>query len=64
MGLTRREILACGPMALACAVLTRSLAFGQDSGATDLVEVKTAYGRLRGSRSDGLVTFKGMLGGV
>jgi para-nitrobenzyl esterase len=60
MGLTRREILVRGPMALACTVLARSRALGSGSGATDFVEVETACGRLRGLRSDGLVTFKGI----
>jgi para-nitrobenzyl esterase len=60
MAPTRREILVRGPMALAFAALMRGRAFGQDAGPTDRVEVETAYGRLRGSRSNGLVAFKGI----
>jgi para-nitrobenzyl esterase len=58
--LTRRDILVRGPTALVCAALMRSRALGQESGPTDFVEVETAYGRLRGLRTDGLVTFKGI----
>jgi para-nitrobenzyl esterase len=58
--LTRRGFLAQGSMALACAaVLPSGLAFA-DAGKKDFVEVNTAYGRLRGLKSDGLATFKGI----
>ena len=57
--LTRREILAQGTMALACTTVTQGRAFAQ-SGEQEYVEVKTAYGRVRGVKSDGLATFKGV----
>jgi para-nitrobenzyl esterase len=57
---TRRDLLVRGPMALAFTALTRGRAFGQDAGPTDRVEVETANGRLRGSRNNGLVTFRGI----
>jgi len=59
-GLSRREILIRGPMAVACTLLMRSRAFGQESGASGFVEVGTTHGRLRGLASEGLVTFKGV----
>jgi para-nitrobenzyl esterase len=57
--LTRREILALGPMALAGTAVLQRLAFAQ-SGETDYVEVKTKYGSLRGARDRGVAIFKGV----
>ena len=58
--LTRREFVARGSMALACAsALPSGLAFAE-SETLESVEVNTSYGRIRGMRSDGLATFKGI----
>ena len=51
--LNRRSFLAQGSMA------TAAIAFAQ-ADTTVYTEVKTAYGRLRGLRQPGLVTFKGI----
>lgn len=62
MRLSRRELIAHGPMALACvAALPYGRALAQSSGEPEYVEAKTAYGRVRGAKAgDGLVTFKGI----
>ena len=57
--LTRREILALGPMALAGAAVLQRLAFAQ-SCETEFVEVKTRHGSLRGARDIGVAIFKGV----
>ena len=57
--LTRREILALGPMALAGAAVLQRRAFAQ-SGETEFVEVKTKYGSLRGARDRGVAIFRGV----
>jgi para-nitrobenzyl esterase len=57
--LTRRDLLIRGPMALSCSVLLPWRAFAQ-SREPEYVEVRTAYGRIRGIKSDGLATFKGI----
>jgi para-nitrobenzyl esterase len=57
--LSRREILAGLPLALACAAMLERCAFPQVSE-PEYVEVKTAYGRLRGARTGNLTTFKGI----
>src|SRR5689334_24744830 len=59
MKLTRRDILAQGPLALTCAAALQGHVFAQ-SAEPESVEVKTAYGRVRGLKSDGLATFKGI----
>lgn len=58
-GLTRRQVFAQGPLALACTAELQRRALAQ-SGEQEYVEVKTAYGRVRGVRSDGLARFKGI----
>jgi len=57
--LSRREILAQCRVALACTAVLPGRAFAQ-SEEPEHVEVKTAYGRVRGVKSDGLATFKGI----
>jgi para-nitrobenzyl esterase len=58
MRLSRREILSRSPIVLACAAAgTRAPAQSQNQ---QHVEVKTAYGGIRGLESNGLVTFKGI----
>jgi para-nitrobenzyl esterase len=59
MRLTRREVLALGPMALAYSAMLQGRAFAQ-SGEPEYVEAKTAYGRVRGVKSSGLTTFRGI----
>ena len=55
---SRREILGGLPLALTGAALGTKV-FAQ-SPAPEYVEVKTAYGRLRGSKAGNLTTFKGI----
>jgi para-nitrobenzyl esterase len=58
--LTRREFVTRGSIA---AAFTAGIPYGQlfaDSGKSGFVEVNTAYGRIRGMKSDGLATFKGI----
>jgi para-nitrobenzyl esterase len=57
--LTRRRLLAQGSVGLAGRILLPSRA-GAQSEPSELVEVHTAYGRLRGWSSNGLATFKGI----
>ncbi len=57
--LTRRDLLARGPMALAGAAMLQGRALAQ-AAEPEYVEAKTAYGRVRGVKSNGLVTFKGI----
>ena len=57
--LSRREILAQGTMAFVCTALAQGRGFAQP-GEPEYVEVKTAYGRVRGVKSDSLATFKGI----
>src|SRR5438093_13600739 len=59
MKLTRRDILGHGPIALASAAVLQRRAPAQ-SKEPEYVEVKTASGRLRGLKSDGLATFMGI----
>jgi hypothetical protein len=56
---TRRGILIHGAMAVACLAAYRGLAQAQPSDA-GFVEAKTTRGRVRGARSNGLATFKGI----
>jgi para-nitrobenzyl esterase len=58
-GLTRRDLLVHGPMAVAGFAALRGLALAQTSD-TGFVEVKTTRGRVRGARSARLATFKGI----
>jgi para-nitrobenzyl esterase len=53
--LSRRDILSTCPTALACAS-----AIAQTKDEPQYVDVKTAYGRLRGLQGAGLATFKGI----
>lgn len=55
MKLTRRDILSTWPIAITCAS-----AIAQTKDEPRDVEVKTAYGRVRGAQTDGLTTFKGI----
>jgi para-nitrobenzyl esterase len=58
--LTRREFAARGSLILAgAAVLPKGYAFG-DAAKSEFIEVDTSYGRVRGAKSDGLATFKGI----
>jgi para-nitrobenzyl esterase len=59
MTLTRRNLLSRAPIAAACtaAIQHRALAQFEEP---QYAEVKTAYGRVRGLRGEGLVTFKGI----
>jgi para-nitrobenzyl esterase len=57
--LNRRKFLARGALTAAGAASFRGLGFAQ-TGAGEYVEVKTAYGRLRGRRQGNLATFKGV----
>jgi len=59
VSLTRREFLGQGTMTLSSAALTQGRAFVQ-SGESEFVEVKTQYGRVRGIKSGGLATFRGI----
>jgi len=57
--LTRREFVARGSVALACAAaLPNGLC--AESEKSEFIEVNTAHGRIRGTRSNGLATFKGI----
>ena len=62
IGLTRRSVLAQGPMALAGAAMLQGRAFAQAAPAAEpeYVEAKTAYGRVRGAKTNDLVTFRGI----
>ena len=58
--LCRRSFLAQGSIILAGhSALTHAQPVGE-SEAPEFVEIKTAYGRLRGIANNGLVTFKGI----
>ena len=56
--LSRRKILTAVPLSLAVGAAERS-GFAQ-TAEPEYVEVKTAYGRLRGARTGNLTTFKGI----
>lgn len=59
-GLTRRKFVSHGTVALACAVgmsQRRALAYAETS---QRVEAQTTYGRIRGLKTNGLSTFKGV----
>jgi hypothetical protein len=59
----RRQFVAKGTAALAGGlVVSPSLVFG-DPETTENVQVETTYGRIRGLKTDGLSTFKGILYG-
>ena len=58
--LNRREFVARTSAALACATVLPSGHAFADSSNTDFVEVNTACGRVRGMKTAGLVTFKGI----
>ena len=57
---SRRDFLARGSMALACASVFMQKRALADSGNSEYVEVDTAYGRVRGLKTEGLSTFKGI----
>lgn len=57
--LARRDVLRQGSMALACTAVLRERAFAQ-SGETESVEARTTCGRVRGVKSNGLATFRGI----
>ena len=59
MRLTRREVFGHAPIALASTACVLRSARGQSEEPT-YVEAKTAYGRVRGAQTEGLVTFKGI----
>lgn len=56
---TRRELIGGMPLALTGAAALGSPAFAQVAE-PEYVEVKTAYGKLRGARAGNLTTFKGV----
>jgi para-nitrobenzyl esterase len=56
---SRRDLLAGFPLALTGAAALGMTAFAQPAE-PDYIEVKTAYGRLRGARTGNLTTFKGI----
>jgi len=56
---TRRELLARIPLAIAGVSILRNVAKAQ-STTSEFIEVKTRSGRLRGSQRGGLATFKGI----
>lgn len=57
---TRREFVAQGTVALACALgLPQRRAFA-DAEKSESAEVQTTYGRIRGLKTNGLATFKGI----
>jgi para-nitrobenzyl esterase len=58
--LTRRSFLARSSMALACGAAFPYCSAIAESAKPEFVEVKTAYGRIRGTKSDGLATFRGI----
>jgi len=58
-GLTRRELLIHGPVAAAAFAAWQGQGLAQ-AGPEAFVEVKTTGGRIRGARSHGLATFKGV----
>src|SRR5947209_2590856 len=58
-GPTRRDWLSKTSNALACAAALRGSARAQSEEA-DFVEAKTVFGRVRGAKSAGLVTFRGI----
>jgi para-nitrobenzyl esterase len=61
--MNRRLFLKDGSMALAAMTSASLIARGDawaSPGATETVEVETAYGRLRGTRHGNLITFKGV----
>jgi para-nitrobenzyl esterase len=59
MSLTRREVLSQSSLLVACVAGVRR-AVSAEPERTQYVEVKTAYGRVRGVQHDGLATFKGI----
>ena len=56
---SRRELLAGFPLGLTGAAALGRHAFAQQAE-PEYVEVKTAYGRLRGAKTGNLTTFKGI----
>src|ERR1017187_9698989 len=56
---SRRDLLAGFPLALTGTAALGRTAFAQPAE-PDYIEVKTAYGRLRGARTGNLTTFKGI----
>lgn len=58
--MSRRNFLARGSMAFACASVFMQKRVFADSGNSEYVEVDTAYGRVRGLKTEGLSTFKGI----
>ncbi len=59
MGISRRDILGAVPLALTGSATLGRRAFAQ-AAEVEYVELKTAYGRLRGARTGNLTTFKGI----
>jgi len=57
--LTRRGLISRAPLALSCAAALRGRAMAQ-SAEPEYVEAKTTYGRVRGMKSPGLATFRGI----
>ena len=59
MSLSRQEMFARAPLGVAGAVALQRSVFAQ-TAEPEYVEVKTAYGRLRGAKTGNLTTFKGI----
>ena len=57
---SRRKFLSQAPMALICATAISHCPVFAASGAREYIEVETSYGRIRGSKMEGLETFKGI----
>jgi para-nitrobenzyl esterase len=57
---TRRSFMAQGSKTLLCAAALSNMRVFADAEKSEFVEVETKYGRLRGSRGEGLTTFKGI----
>lgn len=59
-GLTRRRFLAIGSMALVLPSAIRKGFASEGAEKEEYVEVETGYGRIRGLKTEGLSTFKGV----
>jgi para-nitrobenzyl esterase len=58
--LTRRGFLSQSSLAFLSLIASRSYPARADSGKEETIEIETTYGRIRGLRTNGLSTFKGI----